>query len=95
MNNTYFQAILDEITDDLETQAGIILTPSQLRELQQTNQLCFDPAELATYNLAGIKVYLQATPVQKRVWDCYQRLSDNTLIVTILTTARFVTIQAS
>lgn len=90
---THFQAILDEITEDLDTQAGIILTPTQLRQLQQTNQLSFKPEELAPYNIAGLKCFLQTTPARKRLWDCYQRLSDDYFIVTIQVGTQTVIIQ--
>jgi len=92
MSTTRFEEIVEEVTEDLELQAGIIITPKQLLSLQQTKQIRFKKDELEPYNIAGIKLYLKDTPTDSRVWDCFQSLSDDSLIVAIQAATQYVSI---
>lgn len=92
MSADRYQEILDEITEDLELQAGIILTPDQLLTLHRTQQIRFAKADLEPYNIAGIKSYLHDTPAEARVWDCYQSMSDESFVIAIRLTTQYVTI---
>ncbi|MFC6202038.1 hypothetical protein ACFP1L_09185 [Lactiplantibacillus nangangensis] len=90
MNENYFKKIVEEVTDDLESQAGIIITPKQLRSLQQTKQIRFKKDELEPYNIAGIKLYLHDTPCNSRVWNSYESMSDGSVIVAITVATQYV-----
>jgi len=80
---TNYPELIAQVVDDLEDQAGIILTPQQLYTLQQTHQVSLKQSELAPYNVAGIKYYLQQIPTKARYWDCYKNLADDRLIIVI------------
>jgi len=95
MSKNRFEEIVDEVVEDLELQAGIIVTPEQLHLLKQTKQIRFKKDELEPYNIAGIKFYVQETPSDSRVWDSYQCLSDGSLIVAIKVATQYINIMIS
>lgn len=92
MSTNRSEEIVEEVTEDLDLQAGIIVTPEQLLSLKRTKQIRFKKNELEPYNIAGIKLYLRDTPSDSRVWDCYQSLSDGSIIVAIKVATQYVSI---
>ncbi|MFC6295958.1 hypothetical protein ACFQH1_12165 [Lactiplantibacillus daoliensis] len=80
---TNYPEIIAQVVDDLEDQAGIILTPQQLYTLQQTHQISLKQSELAPYNIAGIKHYLKQIPTKVRYRNCYKNLANGRLVIVI------------
>lgn len=78
-----YQEIIEEITEDLELQAGVKLTKKQILILSRTQQIRFAKGELSEISVAGIESYIRNTTPDERVWDCYWSLSDGSLIIAI------------
>jgi len=77
-----FNEIIEEITEDLELQSGLVLSESQIYNLKTDKYITFKESELKPY-LNDITEYLNKTEPSERVWDCYKTLSDNTYIIFI------------
>lgn len=82
-----WQTVFDTVLDDLELQAGIIITPQQLNTLQRTHELRFKATDLKPYNVAGMRQYLHNTPAKRCAWQCYQDLATDDYVITLQTPA--------
>jgi hypothetical protein len=77
-----FTKIIEETTEDLEMQAGFVLTGAQLRELKLKQHVLLKESEIKPY-LKNIKEFLANTQPSERVWDCFNVLSNNAYIIAI------------
>lgn len=77
-----FAEIITDITEDLEGQAGLVLTDAQLRKLKLKQHIVFQEHEIKPY-LADITEFLRNTQASERTWECYKALSNQTYILTI------------
>lgn len=87
-----YAEIIEEITEDLELQAGVKLTEIQLLTLHRTQQIRFTGGELSERSAAGIESYIRNTAPADRVWDCYWSLSDSSIIIAIRLEKEYVRI---
>lgn len=79
------QEMIEEIIEDLELQAGLKLSPLQVKTLQLTQHIFFTEEEFRNH-LTEIIDYLRRTPADERLWTCYQDLSDNSFIIVVCLT---------
>ena len=79
------QEMIEEIIEDLELQAGLKLSPLQIKMLQLTQHIFFTEQELKDH-ISGITDYLKNTPTDERIWNCYQDLSDNSYVLIVCLT---------
>lgn len=77
-----FNKITDEIKEDLEIQAGFVLSDAQIKSLNLNHRVVFTESEIKPY-LKDITEFLTVTSPSERVWNCYKILSDNTCVITI------------
>lgn len=77
-----YQEIVAEIQTDLKLNAGLVLNSYQIKNLKNSQQIIFSPNDLKN-NLEAIMDYLHVTPSDGRVWNCYQDLSDDSIILVI------------
>lgn len=77
-----FNKIIEEIEEDLETQAGFVLSDTQIKSLSVNHRVVFTDSEIQPY-LKDIIKFLAITSPSERVWDCYKILSDNTCVIAI------------
>lgn len=87
-----YNEIIEEIIEDLELQAKIVLTEKQLLALHRTQQIRFKDGMLSAEAITGIRSYLCDTLPEERVWDAYKSLSDGSLVIAIRLVAEYVTI---
>lgn len=87
-----YEEIIEELTEDLELQAGVKLTEIQLLTLHRTQQIRFTRGELSERSAAGIESYIRNTAPSDRVWDCYWSLSDSSIIIAIRLEKEYVRI---
>ncbi|WP_125588149.1 hypothetical protein [Companilactobacillus jidongensis] len=77
-----FSKIIEEITEDLELQTGLVLNGAQLRELKIKQHVILNNSEVSPY-FDDITEYLANTSPSERVWECYKVLSNNTYIIAV------------
>lgn len=77
-----FNEIIEEIKEDLELQAGLVLSSAKVRSLIIHRRIVFKKSEIKPY-LNDITEYLSLTSPSERVWNCYKVLSNNTYIIAI------------
>jgi len=77
-----YMEIMEEVTEDLELQAGLALTKDQKHSLEMKEKVIFTQSEIAPY-LKDITEYLANTEPSERVWECYKIISNNTYIVAV------------
>lgn len=87
-----YEEIIEEIVEDLELQARFKLTERQILTLHRTQQIRFKKGELDADAVAGIESYLHDTLPEERVWDCYESLSDSSLVIAIRLGEHYVTL---
>lgn len=87
-----YDEIIEEISEDLELQSGVKLTEKQLLILRRTQQIRFKKGELDADAVSGIESYLHDTLPEERVWDCYESLSDSSLVIAIRLGEHYVTL---
>jgi hypothetical protein len=87
-----YDEIIEEIVEDLELHAGIILTSTQLLTLWRTQQIRFNNGILNDEAISGVRSYLRDTLPEERVWDAYRSLSDNSLVFAIRPVTQYVTV---
>lgn len=80
--NIRFNEIIEEIKEDLELQAGLVLSNAKLRSLKINQYVAFKESEIKPY-LKDITEYLSLTAPSERVWECYKVLSNNTYVIAI------------
>ncbi|MCP0887541.1 hypothetical protein LB941_09370 [Ligilactobacillus sp. WILCCON 0076] len=79
------QEMIEEIIEDLKLQAGLSLSPLQIKSLQLSQHVFFSEQELKNH-IEAITQYLKKTPVDERLWNCYQDLSDNSFVLVVCLT---------
>lgn len=84
-----FAEIIEEIKEDLELQAGLVLDSKKVWELTINRQVFFTQEEIRPY-LAKIKEYLVDTESDDRVWECYQVLSSEKYLLAIHIQTQFI-----
>lgn len=77
-----FSKIIEEIAEDLELQAGLVLTGAQMRELKLKQHVVLKNSEIHSY-LKEIREYLSNTEPSERIWECYNVISNNTYIIAV------------
>lgn len=82
MTTIRFNEIIEEIVEDLELQAGLVLSSDQVMDLKMTYHLSFNSKEFFPY-IPAIKTYLRETPAECRVWDCLWSLGSSTYMIVI------------
>lgn len=87
-----YDEIIEEIVEDLELQAGIILTSNQLLTLRRTQQIRFNDGVLSDKTISGVRSYLRDTLPEERVWDVCRSLSDGSLVFAIRLVTQYVTV---
>lgn len=92
--NIKFTEIIEEITEDLELQAGFVLKGYQLRELTLKQNTHIKEKDLKPY-VKDIKEYLVNTKPSERVWDCYQELSSGNYIIAIHIVTPYINLDTS
>lgn len=60
--------IVEELTEDLEMQAGLVLTEHQITLLNQQQFITFTAPEIKAY-WEDINEYLSNTQANERIWD--------------------------
>lgn len=77
-----FNKITDEIKEDLEIQAGFVLSNTQIKSLDLNHRIVFTESEINPY-LKDITEFLTVTSPSERVWECSKVLSNNTYVIAI------------
>lgn len=80
MINIRLTEIVEEIAEDLELQAGLVLTDQQRWALQVNHQIVFKSSEFKPY-IQKVMDYLTDTDADDRVWDAYEVLSTQNYII--------------